>query len=86
MDAQPGFSRGLEFGSDVLLPQTVLARAERDPRLEGDEGRCRVFRNFVQWSEALSVEEYKAIGDGLCAAWPLESRLFFPSLSHENEN
>ncbi len=41
-----------------LDQRKVLARAEKDPRLQGDEERCRIFRNFVQWSEALSVEGY----------------------------
>ncbi|MEZ4282080.1 MAG: carboxylesterase family protein [Myxococcota bacterium] len=76
---------GLEFGSDVLLPQAVLARAEKDPRLEGDEERCRVFRNFVQWSEALSVEGYGEILQGACRAHPIGMRTPFPSLSRESD-
>jgi len=56
----------------------------KDPRLLSDAERCRVLRNFVQWSEALTVAGYSTYGDGLCAAWPLEDRLFFPSLSHWN--
>ncbi len=74
---------GIEFGSDVLLPRTVLARAEKDSRLEGDEERCRVFRNFVQWSEALSVEEYGEILQGACRAHPIGTRTPFPSLTWE---
>lgn len=77
---------GLEVGHDEIDQDFVLNRVAKDPRLFNDEERCRVYRNLVQWSEALSVDEYKTIGDGLCAAWPLESRLFFPSLSHENES
>lgn len=76
---------GLEFGTDALDSHTVLARAEKDPRLHGDEERCRVFRNFVQWSEALSVEGYTEILNGACRAHPLESRTPFPSLSYEYE-
>ena len=74
---------GLEFGTDALDQRKVLARAEKDPRLQGDEERCRVFRNFVQWSEALSVEGYSKILNGACRAYPLESRTPFPSLSYE---
>jgi para-nitrobenzyl esterase len=77
---------GIELGSDRIDQGFVLDRAGKDPRLLNDEERCRVFRNFVQWSEALSVEEYAQVDGGLCEAWPLESRLFFPSLSHENES
>lgn len=78
--------RGIEMGTDRVDQAFVLNRAAHDPRLLNDEERCRVFRNFVQWSEALSVEEYAEVGDGVCRAWPLESRLFFPSLSHQNES
>ena len=74
---------GLEFGTDALDQRKVLARAEKDPRLQGDEERCRVFRNFVQWSEALSVEGYSKILNGACRAYPIESRMPFPSLSYE---
>lgn len=74
---------GIRMESDRIDQAFVLARAAKDPRLLSDEERCRVFRNFVQWSEALSVSGYAEIGDGMCSPWPLESRLFFPSLSHE---
>jgi para-nitrobenzyl esterase len=72
---------GIKVGTDRIDQAFVLDRAAKDPRLLNDEERCRVYRNFVQWSEALTVEEYAEIGDGVCGAWPLESRLFFPSLS-----
>ncbi len=75
---------GIEMGTDGIDQEFVLARAAKDPRLLNDEERCRVFRNFVQWSEALTVEEYAEIGEGACREWPLDSRLFFPSLSHQN--
>jgi para-nitrobenzyl esterase len=74
---------GIEFGTDVLDARTVLARAEKDPRLASDEERCRVFRNFVQWSEALSLEAYDEILNGACREHPLGTRTPFPSLSHE---
>lgn len=74
---------GIEIGTDQLDQAKVLARAEKDPRLQGDEERCRIFRNFVQWSEALSVEGYAEILSGACRDYPLGTRTFFPSLSHE---
>jgi para-nitrobenzyl esterase len=76
---------GIEVGRDVLDQARVLARAEKDPRLEGDEERCRVFRNFVQWSEALTVEGYAQVLRGACQAHPIGTRTPFPSLSHEFE-
>lgn len=72
---------GLTFGTDRIDQRFVLNRARRDPRLLDDAERCRVYRNFVQWSEALTPAAYRTFGDGMCAEWPLESRLFFPSLS-----
>jgi hypothetical protein len=77
---------GIEMGTDRIDQDFVLNRAAKDPRLLNDQERCRVFRNFVQWSEALTVEEYAEIANGVCREWPLESRLFFPSLSHQNES
>jgi para-nitrobenzyl esterase len=77
---------GLAMGSDRIDQSFVLDRAAKDPRLLSDEERCGVFRNFVQWSEALSVAAYAEIGNGVCRQWPLESRLFFPSLSYRNES
>ncbi|MBY0402241.1 carboxylesterase family protein [Myxococcota bacterium] len=74
---------GIEVGTDRIDPALVLARAERDPRLESDEERCRVFRNFVQWSEALTPEGYAEIASGACRRYPLGTRTPFPSLSHE---
>jgi hypothetical protein len=74
---------GLEFGTDALDQRKVLARAEKDPRLQGDEERCQVFRNFVQWSEALSAEGYEEVLNGACRAHPIGTRTPFPSLSYE---
>jgi para-nitrobenzyl esterase len=77
---------GIEVGYDEIDQAFVLGRAAKDPRLFNDEERCRVYRNFVQWSDAMTVAEYAAHGDGVCSPWPLKSRLFFPSLSHLNES
>lgn len=77
---------GIEFGTDEIDKQSVIVRAERDPRLASDEERCRVFRTFVQWSEAIAPEDYPAMLNGACKAHPLESRTPFPSLSYEYDS
>ncbi|MFO0688159.1 MAG: carboxylesterase family protein [Myxococcota bacterium] len=74
---------GIEVGTDRLDPALVLARVERDPRLASDDERCRIFRNFVQWSEALTPEGYATVASGACRTHPLETRTPFPSLSYE---
>jgi hypothetical protein len=76
---------GLHFGNDEIDQAFVLDRASKDPRLLTDEERCGVFKNFVQWSEALTMESYATVNEGACSAFPIESRLFFASLSHMNE-
>ena len=76
---------GLEFGTDRIDQAYVLDRAGQDPRLLDDEERCRVYKNMVQWSEALTPEQYGEIAGGVCQAWPLEGRTIFPSLSHDLE-
>ncbi|MCA9506033.1 MAG: carboxylesterase family protein [Myxococcales bacterium] len=74
---------GLEVGTDRIDQAFVLRRAAQDPRLLDDSERCRVYRNFVKWSEVLTPEAYVAIDDGVCADHPLGRRTPFPSLSHE---
>jgi len=74
---------GLRMESDRIDQAWVVARAATDPRILNDEERCSVFRNFVQWSEALTPEAYTEIGEGMCEAFPLGPRLGFPSLSHD---
>jgi para-nitrobenzyl esterase len=74
---------GIEVATDALDAAKVLARAERDPRLQGDAERCGIFRNFVQWSDALSLERYDQVLNGACRAYPISPRTPFPSLSHE---
>ena len=76
---------GLRFGTDRIDQDFVLKRAAEDPRLFDDAERCAVFRNMVQWSSALTVEEYADVADGACRDHPLDDRLFFGSLSHTNE-
>jgi para-nitrobenzyl esterase len=71
---------GIATGSDQISLADVRARASSDPRLRNDEERCRVFRNMVQWSTALTPEEYEQINDGACQAFPLESRVDFATL------
>jgi para-nitrobenzyl esterase len=76
---------GIEFGTDAIDQRFVLDRARNDPRLLDDEERCGVFKNFVQWSEALTMDAYTKINDGACQAYPIDARLFFASLSHMND-
>jgi para-nitrobenzyl esterase len=77
---------GIEVGYDQVDQAFVLGRAGKDPRLFDDEERCRVYRNFVQWSESMTVAEYAALDGGACSEWPLKSRLSFPGLSHYGRN
>jgi para-nitrobenzyl esterase len=74
---------GIEVGRDRIDQNSVLLRAERDPRIANDDERCAVFRNFVQWSESLTPERYAEILGGACRAHPLGTRTPFPSLSWE---
>ncbi len=71
---------GLEFGSDQVSQEEILSKLASDPRLQNTEERCRVLRNMVQWSDALTPEEYLEIHGGACRAHPLESRVHFASL------
>jgi para-nitrobenzyl esterase len=74
---------GIEVGTDRIDTESVLARAERDPRIASDEERCQVFRNFVQWSDAISPARYATIMNGICRDRLLGTRTPFPSLSYE---
>ncbi|MEM9176140.1 MAG: carboxylesterase family protein, partial [Myxococcota bacterium] len=74
---------GLRMETDQIDQAWVVARALTDPRMLSDEERCSVFTNMVQWSEALTMEGYTKIGGGMCAPFPISSRLDFPSLAHE---
>ena len=71
---------GLATGADQISMADVLARAVADPRLRDDAERCRIFRNMVQWSAALTPEQYTQINDGACREYPLEARVDFASL------
>ena len=76
---------GIEIGRDQVDREYVMRRAEKDPRLFNDEERCRVFKNFLQWSDSLTIEDYNAQVGGACADYPVLSRLSVPSLDHTNE-
>ncbi len=71
---------GVRMETDVLTQPALLAKVRQDPRLESDEERCTIYKNMVQWSDALPVERYATIDDGACAAWPLDKRIYFASL------
>ncbi|MCR9096178.1 MAG: carboxylesterase family protein [bacterium] len=74
---------GLRMERDQIDQAWVVSRAMTDPRMLSDEERCRVYKNMVQWSEALTPEAYTTIGEGMCEPFPIGSRLDFPSLSHD---
>ena len=69
-----------QFGFDHIDQAWVLSRAIADERFRNDEERCGVFKNMVQWSTALTPEEYQVIGGGACKRFPLVSRAYFASL------
>jgi para-nitrobenzyl esterase len=73
---------GLRHGTDEIDTAFVLDRAANDPRLLDAQERCSVFQNFVQWSKALSMEDYAVQDGGTCSDYPLRSRYGFPSLDH----
>jgi len=75
---------GVRADRDRVDRHDVLERVSKDSRLLGDDERCQIYRGFAQSSDALSAEGYATIDGGICGAWPLESRLFLPALSHEN--
>jgi para-nitrobenzyl esterase len=83
LDSESG--GGLRPGLDEIDQAGVLEMAEKDPRLRSDEERCAIYRNMVQWSSVLTVEAYEEVAGGICRDHPLESRLFFPSLSYMND-
>ena len=48
-----------QFGNDQIDQEAILAKVASDPRLQSTEERCRVLRNMVQWSDALTPEELR---------------------------
>jgi para-nitrobenzyl esterase len=65
---------GLRMDAESLTRAEVVGRVARDSRLPDAERRCEIYRGFVQWSSALTPEQYAAIDGGACAAHPLEKR------------
>jgi para-nitrobenzyl esterase len=64
---------GLRMSTETLDKQSLIAKAEADPRLADAAERCAVYRGFVQWSNRMSATEYDQVSSGACQAYPLES-------------
>jgi len=65
---------GLRMDPAAVTRAQVVAKVAADPRLRDPEQRCEIYRGFVQWSSALSPEQYERIESGACKAFPLEQR------------
>ncbi len=65
---------GLRMDPSAITRAQVLEQVAADARLSGPEQRCEIYRGFVQWSSALSPEQYEQIEAGACKAFPLEQR------------
>ena len=65
---------GIQTSDATLTTAGVIASVATDPRIESDEDRCEIYASFVQWSAAMTPEEYENVGGGICRAHPLETR------------
>ena len=65
---------GLSMSDETWTRQAVIERVASDDRLRSAEERCEIYRGFVQWSDAMTPDEYAAIGGGECEAFPLTGR------------
>ena len=65
---------GLHTSGDVLTTEGVIDAVEHDERLVDDADRCAIYAGFVQWSDAMTPEQYAAVRDGACQAFPLDAR------------
>ena len=66
---------GLRMSAESVTREGVLAEIAMDPRFRDVEERCAVYRNLVERSQEVSREEYAALLDGGCAAYPLPDRV-----------
>ncbi len=62
---------GLHMSAETVTREGVLAQIATDPRFRDVEERCLVYRNLAERSQDVSREEYAAVLDGGCAAYPL---------------
>ncbi len=71
---------GVRMENDVVTQPDLLSMVRADERIQSTEERCTIYKNMVQWSEALTPDEYASIDDGACAEWPVRTRIPFASL------
>jgi para-nitrobenzyl esterase len=64
---------GLRMSSDTVSKQSLIARAESDPRLADSAQRCAVYRGFVEWGDRMTADEYAQVAGGACQSYPLEA-------------
>jgi para-nitrobenzyl esterase len=68
---------GLRMSAEALTRGQLLDELARDERLRSSEERCEIYATFVQWSDALSPEQYAEVANGECRAHPLAGRTLF---------
>jgi para-nitrobenzyl esterase len=66
---------GLHMSAESVTREGVLAEIATDPRFRDVEERCAVYRSLAERSRDVSREEYAALLDGGCAAYPLPDRV-----------
>ncbi|MGH0028389.1 MAG: carboxylesterase/lipase family protein [Myxococcota bacterium] len=66
---------GLRMSDEALTRDAVLASVATDERIAGPEERCEIYRTFVQWSDALTPQEYAELPG--CRDYPLLARTAF---------
>jgi para-nitrobenzyl esterase len=65
---------GLHTSGETLTTRGVIQQVASDPRISSEADRCEIYASFVQWSAEMTPEEYRSVGGGICAAYPLETR------------
>ena len=66
---------GVSPSGDTASVDQILNKIAKDPRIQSDDLRCRVYAQMTQRGGPLSAEEYTRIADGLCQNRPLEDAL-----------
>jgi para-nitrobenzyl esterase len=61
---------GLRPSSDAVTLESVIERAEADPRFRDQHERCELYRLLVRWGRTLTPEQYAA---GNCRDHPLDA-------------
>jgi len=68
---------GLRMSPDSLTAEEVLAQVASDQRIASTAERCEIYQTFVQWSDAVTPEQYETLDGGVCKAHPLTQRTIF---------